>query len=115
MAIYSETFELYKDLLTTDEVLVVEGSARIDGYSGMLSVTAEKLYSMEQARENFARCLMLDWTCDKTAEKVLILYIAYKKRYSLFPVGNVCWLSTISRRRRNKCAIGRRVAGSPDR
>ena len=71
VAIYSETFELYKDLLTTDEVLVVEGSARIDGYSGMLSVTAEKLYSMEQARENFARCLMLDWTCDKTAEKTL--------------------------------------------
>ena len=68
VAIYSETFELYKDLLSTDEVLVVEGSARIDGYSGMLSITAEKLYSMDQARESFARCLMLDWDSDKTAE-----------------------------------------------
>ena len=70
VSIYSETFELYKDLLTTDEVLVVEGSARIDGYSGMLSITAEKLYSMEQARESFARCLMLDWDSDKTTEKI---------------------------------------------
>ncbi|OQK17747.1 DNA polymerase III subunit alpha [Methyloprofundus sedimenti] len=69
VAIYSETFELYKDLLSTDEVLVVEGSARIDGYSGMLSVTAEKLYSMDQARESFARCLMLDWDSVITAGK----------------------------------------------
>ncbi|RLA25547.1 MAG: DNA polymerase III subunit alpha, partial [Gammaproteobacteria bacterium] len=61
VAIYSDTFENYKDLLKADEVLVVEGSARIDGYSGNLSITAEKLYSMEQARESFARCLMLDW------------------------------------------------------
>lgn len=68
VSIYSETFELYKDLLSTDEVLVVEGSARIDGYSGMLSVTADKLYSMEQARENFARCLMLDLDSDAVAK-----------------------------------------------
>jgi len=61
VAIYSETFETYKDLLKGDEVLIVEGSARMDGYSGMLSITADKLLSMEQARENFARCLMLDW------------------------------------------------------
>jgi len=69
VSIYSETFALYKDLLSPDEVLVVEGSARIDGYSGMLNVTAEKLYSMEQARESFARCLMLDWDSVKTEEK----------------------------------------------
>ncbi|MCK5869359.1 DNA polymerase III subunit alpha [Methylococcaceae bacterium CS1] len=69
VAIYSETFELYKDLLTTDEVLVVEGSARIDGYTGQLSVTAEKIYSLEQARESFARCLMLNWDSVATAKK----------------------------------------------
>ena len=61
VAIYSETFETYKDLLKGDEVLIVEGSARMDGYSGMLSITADKLMSIEQAREGFARCLMLDW------------------------------------------------------
>ena len=35
----------------------------------MLSVVAEKIYTMEQARESFARCLMLDWESIKTTEK----------------------------------------------
>ncbi len=69
VAIYSETFETYKDLLKGDEVLIVEGSARMDGYSGMLSITADKLLSMEQARENFARCLMLDWDSVHSAKQ----------------------------------------------
>ncbi len=69
VAIYSETFETYKDLLKGDEVLIVEGSARMDGYSGMLSITADKLLSMEQARENFARCLMLDWDSVHSVEQ----------------------------------------------
>jgi DNA polymerase-3 subunit alpha len=33
VAIYSETFETYKDLLKGDDILIVEGSARMDGYS----------------------------------------------------------------------------------
>lgn len=69
VAIYSETFETYKDLLKGDDILIVEGSARMDGYSGMLSITADKLLSMEQARENFARCLMLDWDSVHSAVK----------------------------------------------
>ena len=69
VAIYSETFETYRDLLKGDEVLIVEGSARMDGYSGMLSITADKLLSMEQARENFARCLMLDWDSVHSVEQ----------------------------------------------
>ena len=59
----------FKDLLTADEVLLVEASAQLNSYSGMLSVVAEKIYTMEQARESFARCLMLDWDSVKTVEK----------------------------------------------
>lgn len=69
VTLYSDAFENYKDLLSADEVLVVEGSARIDGYTGNLSITAEKIYSMEQARESFARCLMLDWHYAKNSEE----------------------------------------------
>ena len=61
VAIYSEVFERYREQLKIDNVLVVEGAARIDGYTGKLSVTAEKLYNIEEAREKFARCLMIDW------------------------------------------------------
>jgi DNA polymerase-3 subunit alpha len=62
VAIYSEVFERFREQLKIDNVLIVEGSARIDGYTGKLSVTAEKLYHIEEAREKFARCLMIDWT-----------------------------------------------------
>jgi len=65
VAIYSEVFETYKDTLKADEVLVVEGSARMDGYTGMLSVTADKIYSIEEAREGFARSLTIDWNGSK--------------------------------------------------
>ncbi len=68
VAFYSETFEAYRDRLKTDELLIVEGSARIDHYSGSLSIIAEKVYNMEQARECFARCLMIDWQLVKTIE-----------------------------------------------
>ncbi len=65
VAIYSETFETYKNKLKADEVLVVEGSARMDGYTGMLSVTADKIYSIEEARESFARSLAIEWQSSK--------------------------------------------------
>lgn len=65
VAIYSEVFETYKDTLKADEVLVVEGSARMDGYTGMLSITADKIYSIEEARESFARSLTIDWRSPK--------------------------------------------------
>ncbi len=73
VAFYSETFETFRDRLKTDELLVVEGSARIDHYSGSVSIIAEKVYNLEQAREYFARCLMIDWQVLKTidAQKVI--------------------------------------------
>jgi len=61
VAFYSETFATFRDQLKTDEVIIVEGSARIDNYSGFLSIVADKVYNMEQARECFARCLMIHW------------------------------------------------------
>jgi DNA polymerase-3 subunit alpha len=71
VAIYSEAFEAYKEIIKSDEVLVVEGSARIDGYTGNLSVTAEKIYNMEQARENFARALVIYWDDSQTAKSIV--------------------------------------------
>ena len=73
VAFYSETFETFRDRLKTDELLVVEGTARIDHYSGSVSIIAEKVYNLEQAREYFARCLMIDWQVLKTidAQKVI--------------------------------------------
>ncbi len=61
VTIYAEKFEIFKDILTADEVLIVEATAQLNGYSGMLNIVADKILTMEQAREEYARCMMLEW------------------------------------------------------
>ncbi|WP_349431101.1 DNA polymerase III subunit alpha [Methylomarinum sp. Ch1-1] len=61
VAAFSKVYEQYRDILSKDALLVAEGSLSIDDFSGMLRVTAEKMYSIEQAREMFARSIQLQW------------------------------------------------------
>ena len=61
VAAFSNVFDKYRDLLTKDAILVAEGSLAIDDFSNSLRMTAEKLYSMEEAREMYARSIMLKW------------------------------------------------------
>ncbi|NOQ63199.1 MAG: DNA polymerase III subunit alpha, partial [Methyloprofundus sp.] len=69
VTIYSEKFAVYKDLLAADEVLLIEATAQLNSYSGMLSIIAEKIYTIEQARETLARCLAVDWNSSRTQFK----------------------------------------------
>ena len=61
VAAYSGIFDKYRDLLSKDTLLVAEGSLAMDDYTNSLRMTAEKLYSMEDARELFARSIVLTW------------------------------------------------------
>ena len=61
LAIFGELYDKYRDLLSKDTLLVAEGSVSVDDYTNMLRLTVEKLYSIEQARDNFARYIALDW------------------------------------------------------
>lgn len=61
LAVYSDVYEKYRNLLSRDTLLVAEGFLMIDDFSGALRLTAEKLYSMEEARDVFARGLQLTW------------------------------------------------------
>ncbi len=61
VAAFSGIFDKYRDLLTKDTLLVAEGSLAMDDFSNSLRMTAEKLYSMEAAREMFARGIVLNW------------------------------------------------------
>ena len=60
MAAFSTIYDQYRDLLSKDTLLVAEGGLSIDDYTKSLRLTAEKLYSMEQARELFARNITLN-------------------------------------------------------
>ncbi len=98
VAAFSETFVKYRDLLSKDTLLVAEGGIGIDDFSGLCRLTAEKLYSIEQARNEFARCLMMDWDAAQEGNRLFIkqlqeillpftggscpLLIRYRSRYA---------------------------------
>jgi len=61
VAAFSGVFEKYRNLLNKDNILVAEGSLAIDEFSNGLRMTAEKIYSIEDARDQFARGIQLTW------------------------------------------------------
>ncbi len=65
VAAFSGIYDKYRDLLSKDTILVAEGSLSMDDFTNSLRLTAEKLYSMEQAREMFARAIVLSWNASQ--------------------------------------------------
>ena len=61
IATFGDVYEKYRSVFTRDSLLIAEGALGIDDYLGTLRLTVEKLYSMEQAREVFARSVQLVW------------------------------------------------------
>ncbi len=61
LAIFGDVYEAYRELLSADMILVAEGALSIDEYTGILRLTVESLYTIEQAREEFARNLVIQW------------------------------------------------------
>jgi len=54
LAVFSDLYERYRELLSKDALLVVEGQVSVDEYSGGFKMSAERIYNMEQARAAFA-------------------------------------------------------------
>ncbi|MDR9435297.1 MAG: DNA polymerase III subunit alpha [Thiohalophilus sp.] len=59
LAVFSEPFQRYRDLLSKDKLIVVEGEVSIDEYSGGYKMSARSIYDINQAREHFARKLLI--------------------------------------------------------
>ncbi len=62
VSIFSELFEARRDLIKEDRILIVEGKASFDDYSGGTRVTAESLYDIAGARSRYAKAL--EFHCD---------------------------------------------------
>jgi DNA polymerase-3 subunit alpha len=61
IAAFGDVYEKYRGIFTRDSLLIAEGALGVDDYLGTLRLTVEKLYSMEQAREVYARSIQLVW------------------------------------------------------
>ncbi|QKT04898.1 DNA polymerase III subunit alpha [Ectothiorhodospiraceae bacterium 2226] len=59
LALYSEVYEEYRNLIVKDGLVVVEGEVSVDEYSGGFRVRGRRLYDIDQARAALARRLLL--------------------------------------------------------
>jgi len=59
LAVFSEPFQQYRDLLAKDRLVVVEGDVSIDEYTGGVKMSVQKLYDIGRAREAFASRLLV--------------------------------------------------------
>ncbi len=57
--LFSETYESYRDLLTTDNILVIVGSTNYDEYRGGMGIRVDQVYEFEQARSVNAQAIRL--------------------------------------------------------
>ena len=73
IAAFSNVYEKYRDLIGKDKILIAEGALAVDDFTGNLRLTTEKLYSMEQAREAFARGITLE--CHNPQGEMLLEFV----------------------------------------
>jgi len=59
VTVFNELFDANRALFKEDEVLIVQGNARHDMFTGGVRMTAESVMDMTQARAKFARAIRL--------------------------------------------------------
>jgi len=57
LAVFSEAYNKYRNLIVKDRLLVVEGTVSVDEFSGGFKMSAEEIFDIDQARERYARRL----------------------------------------------------------
>lgn len=60
LTVFNEEYEKSRQWIKEDELLVVEGKASLDEYSGNIRVSGEELFNFAQARSRFAQHLSLN-------------------------------------------------------
>lgn len=59
VAIFSDVYEQYRSLIQKGQLLIVEGEASVDDYTGGYKISANKIFSIEHAREIFAKNILI--------------------------------------------------------
>nr|AQQ74531.1 hypothetical protein [uncultured bacterium] len=64
ISVFSEAYQKYRDLLTKDRLLVVDGSVSPDEYTGGFRMNAERILGIDEARALYAKGLEIDLGTD---------------------------------------------------
>jgi DNA polymerase-3 subunit alpha len=69
VAVFSDVYQQYRDIIAKDALLVIEGDASVDEYSGGYKISATKIFTIEQARGVYAKHLLIDFIGDNPKQK----------------------------------------------
>jgi DNA polymerase-3 subunit alpha len=78
LSVFNELFEKHRDKLKEDALLIVQGKAQRDDFSGGLRVTADELYDLAALRERFAARLRLEMNGHSDARQLMELLTPYR-------------------------------------
>ncbi|MCU7835851.1 MAG: DNA polymerase III subunit alpha [gamma proteobacterium symbiont of Taylorina sp.] len=59
VALFADKYEAYKDILISDQIIVISGELGIDHYSGNARVNVNTIYDLDGARNHYARRLII--------------------------------------------------------
>ena len=73
VTVYNETLEAAQDKVIEDRIVVVEGECSVDEFSGDNALNAQRIWSLDELRQQFARTLVLQVNADASADLVPLL------------------------------------------
>ena len=65
VSLFPETYEKYGSKVAKDELVIIEGEVESDDFSGGLTLRAERVLSIAEARKKFSSGFVLDYTEDR--------------------------------------------------
>ncbi len=78
VTVFNELWEAERAKIKEDELLLVEGKVQKDDYSGGLRITADKLYTLAEARGRYARGLRLTMNGGSDAKRLQALLAPFR-------------------------------------
>ena len=61
VTLFDDTFQLYRDLIAKNSLVIIDGSLRFDEFSDGWRLSAKRIKALDRAREEQARRLVLRW------------------------------------------------------
>jgi DNA polymerase-3 subunit alpha len=78
ISVFNELFDRHRDKLKEDALLIVQGKAQKDEFSGGLRVTAEELMDLETLRAKFAGRLKISMNGEADAKRLQQILAPYR-------------------------------------
>lgn len=70
ITIFSDLFDVHKDILIKDNIILIEGELSDDAFTGGQKLLARNLYSLDKFREKFAHSLILKFNQNKITQSI---------------------------------------------